>query len=829
VREEGTVAREPKEIKALIGRFEEEEALEELRAIGEQAVPQVRRALGTLEPHDTVTAEWLLRILEATAGDFLGQTLGWLKGAHYQLAEPGRWALHRAAKDGDRPRLRGELAKASGFRKSALPKGFDFYDLEGQACILCETLARLGDQESVPVLEHLFGAASAKLEDLGKKGGSAYEMFYRDCGPAASAAAAGLLSLSEQAGRDDEPRRKLWRETCAAVAQDANLNYGFNVLTLPMPFLFAGSPVEASRVTVLLLQGARDLDQTLRYMGAWITEAGEHGVAVALDPSVEGISDLTEMLGEFVEGMADSYIDWSCANPGAPLKVMGAAAPGRAEEKALTLLWNGPIGTDFVADAARQIREGRKFESVAAIAVEAVLSGRKESGSFRTLQEGDEEDLNEALAKAGFAQVKGWAWKAPEGSWGDLHTVEGLEGALRAISVVLRRFDGTTSAECARILLEPLRECPGHELVTHALHRNALLALSRASKAGKEALSGLLGKKLSEEREPAMVQAVLYMAKEILKDEAGTVDPWLLGAPAVRDNPGLAARVVEAVRGRPNEAARAPLLALKEAAGKAGADRKLRDLIGEALLALGEPDEIGALAEKIEKGGQFISGFEEMTLLRLAALHPGRVREGLYGKLLAGVLSSGHGAYSGWEEAIAGPQLRGYFVGRLGDPAASEKTVAEIAEFIKWAGFTKAELPARALPLLLARLPEAVLSAKSNPGEEWEDRNWGGYNQTGQETYAEALGEAVLALAGATFPKEEWGALLEGVLGLEGVDLSSVETGGGSGYSYGYKTVNLLATLRDNLRRLRDPALEPLLAGKPGRESLAAVLEELKK
>jgi hypothetical protein len=325
-----------------------------------------------------------------------------------------------------------------------------------------------------------------------------------------------------------------------------------------------------------------------------------------------------------------------------------------------------------------------------------------------------------------------------------------------------------------------------------------------------------------------MAKAVLTIGAEVLRDEAAFLHAAFLRSPAVRADPLLAGEVVAHAKNAPDPATRNALAAFKSEIekGRGGEEDELLAAVREALLALGEPDEIRVLSEKICKG-RSVSAFEEMALLRLSALQPGSVETAVYRKLLERVLSGGYGAYSGWIEAIMCPELHAYLVERVSDPNAGSEEIRSIATFIRDAGFGKAPLPSRALPPLLSRLPDAVEAARTNPGKEWEDRNWGGYNQTPQEDLAEALSNAVVTLAKAEYSREQWKALLQELAPLAGFDLEGAPLAVATTSGFSYKTEDLVALLGENLLGLRDPAVRAAMGKKLCRDSFPAVIAAL--
>jgi len=53
------------------------------------------------------------------------------------------------------------------------------------------------------------------------------------------------------------------------------------------------------------------------------------------------------------------------------------------------------------------------------------------------------------------------------------------------------------------------------------------------------------------------------------------------------------------------------------------------------------------------------------------------------------------------------------------------------------------------------KIDGAVARARKKPGETWEDRNWGGYNMSGEEQYAQVLSDGIRSLAILKYHNDE--------------------------------------------------------------------------
>lgn len=798
-------------IKDLLEQFEDEAAFRELVSRREEALPALRRAFGKLDAFDTITARWYVRVLESLSAQPVPDITGILGKVFYKISIELGWALHRAAKPRDCPYLRKELARAIAYkpgRERILPRSFGDADIMPRAVFISEVLGRFGDREAFEVINHLYEASVSELDRLRKEGSDSYEMFYRDFAPAAAASAAALLSISLQGGMDNEKDRRRWRRSCVAIARDKAINYGFSGISPPMSFLFTGSPSESTRVLVQLLREGHDRDQTLRYLAAWLKEGRQNGIKCAFDSSVRGASEMIEALSR----LTDFPIEWiPTEDPprGAALQVLQALAPEGAVLKAMQVLREGPIGTDAMEDAIDTIRRSRTFREIAAIVVEGAFSNRVNPDCFATIRESNEQKLGSLLVKEGFSPLEGWKWDAPEGTPGDPGTPEGLHGNLCEAARIFTR---------AQIERDKGWSALSQKLFTHSLgrlclYRNLLHAIARADKTGMKALIAMLPP-LESEYESAMIAALLEMAKWILRGRAGFLYPLLLASPAVTASVSLVLRIVREIRNNPVPEAAGPLNKFKcrlQQEKKSGREVsfELTQLLDEAILNLGSVDAISDLLKKMGTGG-YVSSEEKLTLLRLAARSPGIVDEMTYERVLSGIISDGYSTYSGWNEAIMCPALHAFMVKRLEDKETSHELMRNMAEFIFWS--SRCALPPQAIPLILARLGPSIESALRNPGEEWEDRNWGGYNQTPQEDLAEWLSQALLTLLKCRYDAEGWRVLLTGVLGISHIDLSRVTIAQSSSSSFHYKEVDLFSMLKDGLKKLDIAAVNGALA-----------------
>jgi len=128
---------------------------------------------------------------------------------------------------------------------------------------------------------------------------------------------------------------------------------------------------------------------------------------------------------------------------------------------------------------------------------------------------------------------------------------------------------------------------------------------------------------------------------------------------------------------------------------------------------------------------------------------------------------------------------------------------------------------------LLNALPAALALARRFPGEAWEDRNWGGYNNSPQEDVAEAMSAAIKSLCAARYSREGWVALIDGLLACASIDPARVESVESTAISFRTDAQNVFALLKRSLRALNDAQVARALEQPTPEEALRAVREVL--
>lgn len=200
-----------------------------------------------------------------------------------------------------------------------------------------------------------------------------------------------------------------------------------------------------------------------------------------------------------------------------------------------------------------------------------------------------------------------------------------------------------------------------------------------------------------------------------------------------------------------------------------------------------------------------VSREEKLELLRLAAQKEILINDSLFDRIFGGIINDSEKPYSGWEKAILGSQAGKYILKRLENADISNSELERICDYIFWA--SRANLPPRALGLLLPRLSIAVQNASNNPGSNKESRDWGWYEFSQLEDLADALSRAILVLADARYSKSQWKTLIRGIRPLKHLDLRQIVIADAASSGVTYRKINLYDRLLVNCRKLNKPEI----------------------
>ena len=132
----------------------------------------------------------------------------------------------------------------------------------------------------------------------------------------------------------------------------------------------------------------------------------------------------------------------------------------------------------------------------------------------------------------------------------------------------------------------------------------------------------------------------------------------------------------------------------------------------------------------------------------------------------------------------------------LRDPDLPDEALFTICKLLSNIGLVPP--PVDTLPALLSRLFAAIPEAKANPGEYWEDRNYGGYDLSPQESRAGKLGEAIRSLLRNEYGKSYWDSVLVKLAEFDEAQLRQLELPELTGGSLGSTTIDLIETLESS-------------------------------
>ncbi len=789
-------------IKRLLHRYDDNRALARLAATGQAVVPALRQAYTDLEHDGWMLAQWYNRVLALVAPDPVGEAL-WLVGhVDERPCAELAWVLRRFVSSQDAARLRTSLARMLSVDQTeqlvwALPR----------AAVLCEALGLAGVEEDMPLLRRVLDAALGELERL--RQAEALHLCGAEVAPAAAACASALLAISERRELQNEPDRDFWRLVCLDTALPDSYHASYDIgglMAPPMPLLFARAPGECTRFLATLSGAGAQADEILSDVHFWLTTAQEQGVTLDLGSQAGGAPDWLDTL------------DKRAASTGAKrretLDLRALVRPSDAQGKALENLAGPSLDAAAIEHSLSILRQATPFAAMAALTVESFFvqrsSGRGGSDKSRTA-------LNRLLQDAGLSPTAGWTWQAPPGRLSSGPTPEDLHATLCAAAHACSQAATAATPEQAAEFLAPLRDRLSHALVRHACYRTLLVALKDTP---VEVARACLDP-LRAERDPAMASAILRMAQSMLRRRAGPVLLLLLDAPAIRGDGKLAEQLVHAVAAAAPPGAGERLLAFGREIGwgtPAHGSYGVYLALAVSMGRLGVSGAVPLLGGLVGTSG--LGSGIELSLLRLAARDPRAVDDATFARAFERAAADG---YADLDASLMGDQARALLLrtlreARLGAPALSQgcRFLAETS-----AGGSP---PPLALPLLLRLLPRAIAEAQAHPGEAWEDRNWGGYNNSPEEDLAEIMTRAVESLCAGTYSRAGWRILLDSLLDVPDIDqilLSDADPAPLTGVRYAAR--NVFDALRRNLSRLKDPAVDRALSRTPPAEAFRAV------
>lgn len=806
-----------KNITRLISEFNDEEALARLRAIGAPVLKPLCRSYAALDSLDYVHAQWLNRILAAVAPDPVGTALSLLDTVPAHILELA-WPLRRFLTPGDRPRVTQALAAAVEWQPAservAIPSEADVLRI----ATLCEAVAIVATGAEAPLLTAALAAAQAEIERYRAEDKFTFQALGMQYIFVVAASAAGLLACAERGSGPGERSRERaqWRKACvdAALTEDVNRGYGLSSGMPPMPFLFTRAPAEATRVLDLIAECAsgRSVDAVLANARYWMLVAGEQAVPL---PDI-GLAWLDRLAAR---ASAESY------GPECALDLRAMLQPERAVAEIMTALSAPEFASKAIGQGIYALERTSAFADIAPILVEVYLAQCAIGGEDPDPDDDYQQELDRQLRAAGLAPLDGWAWPAPPGTMAPANTLAGLQATLCALAQIGAAAGRARSAVAVQKALAPLDRLPAPipALVRLARCRNALVALARARGPAREAVAAALPEWLRAEEDPRLVMAARTLIGALADDRAGPLYLALLDAPGTRKDRAAAEAVVKAVTAAAPPGAGERVLAFARALGweQESGTYGLGLAVTEAMGRLGVEDSAAKLVREIGHSG--LGSEAEVALLKLAVRNPRLLDAATFTRAFEDAIADD---YAEIGPELLGEQARAALLAILHTERSPSERLLHACRFLARAA-PQGEPPPEALPLLLNALPAALALARRFPGEAWEDRNWGGYNNSPQEDVAEAMSAAVTSLCAGRYSRAGWIVIIDGLLASPDVDLKRAEQAESAVTSFDYHERDVFAALRRGLQALNDPEVMRALERPTAREALRAAREAL--
>ncbi|HAE37378.1 MAG TPA: hypothetical protein DCG57_01930 [Candidatus Riflebacteria bacterium] len=775
----------------LLERRYDDEALAELTQNKSDAAKLAAGRLRRLKPGFSIDAAWLCRVLGSVSADPLGALLSVLPVADFPKHRIFAIAAQCWAQPKDAARILKALKKlvpaaftSSG--KCELPEALNQHCGMTGVSILLESLARLEPASILAPARRLFAAALDRLPKSSKS--RSYEAQNRavDFLPLLAASAAALLAAADVEGATTDRDRETWESACIRAALDPAMYSATCICGAPLPFLFVGSAGIAGRLIAKLMQEAEDPAAILAQTEATLKESRRMGFTIAITmPALTGDE---------------------------AMEIHRSQKPEAVVMDVLSHFRDAMIETSLIVDAMDQLGDGVPAATFPAIAVETMFANHTCNKYSASVRENAEQRLNAQLKRAGMRQFKELSWKAPPGKRhgiDELTSLEALEETLRAIHDAIHEAAQTPDITASRHDTAAfVRNLFPHTLCRHAIYRNLVCELCKLPEERYPDLISLLPE--SElERDAGMIKMIGQWSDKVAPEPFNALLAKFLDHQLMKSDMDLLERVVERLARAPKPAFHKPLKELKKHLAKAQSKdipnrSSAAQAVDELLLALGSVDSIADFSEKIANNMP-VSTDEKMTMLRLAAADRIVLDQGLFEKLFSEAIESEHLTWTGSTAAITGRQVREYIMKILRDKDSSDAKVISVARYCFWA--RKDGVPALALAAILERLCPAVELAKSNSGETWEDRNWGGYTPSGSEELAEALSLAVKGFAGSDCNAIGWSDFVSELMRLSTKNLSKIKLGESTTCGFSFPTINLLARLESKFKRLNDPGL----------------------
>ncbi|MBN2441844.1 MAG: hypothetical protein JXJ04_10870 [Spirochaetales bacterium] len=187
------------------------------------------------------------------------------------------------------------------------------------------------------------------------------------------------------------------------------------------------------------------------------------------------------------------------------------------------------------------------------------------------------------------------------------------------------------------------------------------------------------------------------------------------------------------------------------------------------------------------KGTSGLGSAFEIALLNLGEKYPDRIKDADFNSALSHLLSDGYTDY----KLLFFENRAKAAITKLAQSDKDLKTAAYGISRIIEAKKDSFHIGPDFIILLLKKIQGAIKNARDNPGEFWEDRNWGGYNMTPEENFAQTISNAIRNLASLTYNKTELEKIKKLSQVFPAIDLKKIVLVESTSYSIDYKSFDL--------------------------------------
>ncbi len=732
-----------KGLAVLLGGFREEGAAAEAQKLGMAALPVFRRAFKKLDSHDSIKAQWYASLLLVLDADIFTDICQLADEIPYGLSNELAWILRHPRYDAKGKAALGELESLIQPKLNEA----DFYlgDYYFPA-ILVEALGRGQELEAAPFLEKILERHLA-TSDPRKK--DCFSLSGEHC---FTASLATVLLLFRELGQSSRYSPQILVKLAAAAFIAAKRNS----INGPLPLLFLPMKDGGRLILEEITNKLDPVDPFLSDLFYYFKTTQEMGLSdIFLKAGLKPLSWLERL---------EKACDRTSYGPGCALALRKALDPDSANHEALARL----AQTRMSDDEMRLTLQGLDIKTCdpAALPFICEIKFHFSDPSARK----DWTGMNARLTELGQPPVADWNWLPDFSALGKADA-----GPLAAL---VKLYAAVLADPTAPITAKP-------PALIILLKIRLLCTRSSQGTAALQALGGLIHS-LSD---AAVLGAAYSQSLRIIGKKEGLALLWL-SHPRIDENTEFVEDLVDTACRFKSQEARDSIVefAFRLGWSPAKGDYGVWNKLTLYFARVGEERAIPVLVPL--KGASTLGSAFEIAIVNLGEAHPGKVDDVSFMSALRGLLEDGFTDYqlvsfgsrsivslcalaaSKDESSI---RVSAYGVSRLIDSRKSGP-----------------RLPVELLLCYLKVIDEAVARAKSDPGEAWEDRNWGGYNMSGAEEYASELSEAIRRLLKQGYTKAECEALRAALPPNQLSHLCLVES---TSFSIDYPSLNLGAVL----------------------------------